>query len=183
MFEDSVVITIGGRAVKQGRLLPQLATALAICTTALASGLACAQEPTEGAVSDQLEQVVITAEKREENLEKAPLAVTAISSDTLRARRDHGDGSHADRAQPHSESVRQRRQRWDTWYRLPQYDGVRRPVGPPIAWTASILRASGLRCRAYTTWIGSKCCVDHKVPWTAETLRRAVSTSSRTSPT
>ena len=39
----------------------------------------------EGASSDALQEVVVTAQKRTENLQSVPIAVTAISADELRA--------------------------------------------------------------------------------------------------
>jgi iron complex outermembrane receptor protein len=47
-------------------------------------GPAGAAELTQGAQT-QLEEVVITAEKREENLQKTPIAVTAVTGETLQA--------------------------------------------------------------------------------------------------
>jgi len=52
-------------------------------------GCACdarAQEPTDGRQSARLEELVITAQRREQDLQSAPLAVTAVSGDDLAQR-------------------------------------------------------------------------------------------------
>ena len=41
----------------------------------------------QAAPSTGLEEVIVTAEKRQENLQKAPLAVTALRSDALQTQR------------------------------------------------------------------------------------------------
>lgn len=54
-----------------------------------AIGAARAQQPASGAAdatSGQLAEIVVTAEKRRENLEKVPIAVTALSAGSLRER-------------------------------------------------------------------------------------------------
>lgn len=55
----------------------------ALAATALLAGPALAQQ---AEVADNgLEEIVVTAEKREENLQNVPIAVTAMTGDTLTA--------------------------------------------------------------------------------------------------
>src|SRR5689334_22526038 len=58
------------------------AAAAVICVQCVCSAAEVAGAGNAG--SDQLEEIVVTAEKRSETLLKAPLAVTAISQDALR---------------------------------------------------------------------------------------------------
>ena len=57
--------------------------------TALAStlGLATAAYAAEDDRSNQLAEVVVTAQKREQSLQDVPIAVTALTSETLQANR------------------------------------------------------------------------------------------------
>ena len=41
---------------------------------------------TGSAASDQIEEIVVTAQKREQNLQKIPISVTAVTGDSLQAR-------------------------------------------------------------------------------------------------
>lgn len=63
------------------------AKAAALCTTVLAAwpALAFAQSAAPAASAEQvmIEEIVVTAERREASLQRTPLAVTAISGDTL----------------------------------------------------------------------------------------------------
>ena len=62
------------------RLSTILATSVA--AIALSAGAASAQQaPTEGA--SQVDDVIVTARKREERLQDVPIAVTAVSGETL----------------------------------------------------------------------------------------------------
>src|SRR5688572_19142772 len=54
-------------------------------TYGLAASAANAQQSADTA-GDQLADIVVTAQKREQNLQKVPLAVTAIGGDTLQDR-------------------------------------------------------------------------------------------------
>lgn len=74
----------------------ELSRNLLLCTTALvalSSGAAFAQEqgaaatPTASTRSGELEEVVVTAEKRAENLQQVPLAVTSLDADLLKTQR------------------------------------------------------------------------------------------------
>jgi iron complex outermembrane receptor protein len=57
---------------------------LALCGSLTAAGGVCAQDaPAQAAAAGQLEEIVVTAEKREEDISKTPLAITAISGDEL----------------------------------------------------------------------------------------------------
>ncbi len=72
------------------------AVALAVSTLAAWPTLA-QQQASEEAVG--LEEVVVTAQRREENLQAVPLAVTALNADTL-ARNDIRDMSRVERVTP-----------------------------------------------------------------------------------
>ncbi|MDB6086190.1 MAG: TonB-dependent receptor [Gammaproteobacteria bacterium] len=58
-------------------------TALGICSASTAQQVQTAQPATDGAASGGLEEIVVTANKREERLEKVGLSITAITSATL----------------------------------------------------------------------------------------------------
>lgn len=61
----------------------QIALALALC---LGIPVAGAQEPAESGMAQQiLEEVVVTATKREQNIQDVPIAVTSLSADLLEA--------------------------------------------------------------------------------------------------
>jgi iron complex outermembrane receptor protein len=60
----------------------RLATLLGVCISASVSGVALAQQAGANG-SEALEEVVITAQKYSENLQKAPVAVTAVTGETL----------------------------------------------------------------------------------------------------
>ena len=64
---------------------------LIAAAVACACGSARAQQPApadgaSGAAAEALTEIVVTAQKRQENLQKVPIAVTAVSADTLRDR-------------------------------------------------------------------------------------------------
>ena len=63
----------------RGNLALRLACAIA-CATA---GTLSQAQDASGGQSTQLEEIIVTAQKREQNLQKVPVAVTALSSDTL----------------------------------------------------------------------------------------------------
>lgn len=52
-----------------------------LCCTALTSAPALAQQADDGARSAQVEDIVVTAQRRSENLQKVPIAVTAITAE------------------------------------------------------------------------------------------------------
>lgn len=63
-------------------------TSLAVGIAAITMPFFCppfalAQQPAAGERSTGLEEIIVTAQRREENLQKVPVAVTALSSDTL----------------------------------------------------------------------------------------------------
>ena len=58
-------------------------TVLLCCASIVAARLACAAE---SSAADTLQTVVVTAQKREENLERVPLAVSALNGDELQGR-------------------------------------------------------------------------------------------------
>ena len=62
-----------------------LAIAVAIASGAVASTAAQAQAPRVGSASALLEEVVVTARKREEGAQEVPLSVTAFNSDQINA--------------------------------------------------------------------------------------------------
>jgi len=70
----------GGQTVLK-RLI--LGMAVALGTVTLLPATALAQEETTGEVSDTLEEVIVTATRREENIMDVPIAVTAISGQEL----------------------------------------------------------------------------------------------------
>ena len=63
----------------RGNLALRLACAIA-CATA---GTLSQAQDASGGQSTQLEEIIVTAQKREQNQQKVPVAVTALSSDTL----------------------------------------------------------------------------------------------------
>jgi iron complex outermembrane recepter protein len=71
-------------------ILARLLGIFAICTAAaLQSNPACAQAAANAEATTQpeaLEEIIVTAQRRSENLEKTPLAITALSADTLEMR-------------------------------------------------------------------------------------------------
>lgn len=69
----------GDPPVKQRSLMLRLATSLGICLSTSA-GPACAQDTP----SAQLEEIVVTARKREESLQNVPVAVAVINGDQLK---------------------------------------------------------------------------------------------------
>src|SRR4051812_23669950 len=82
--------TTSDSLVSSARLVLQAYMAwLAVCLCVLVRPLA-AQEPSEALDTKLLEEVVVTAQRREERLQDVPIAVTAISQDTL-ARRNAVD--------------------------------------------------------------------------------------------
>jgi outer membrane receptor protein involved in Fe transport len=72
--------TRGETVVKHRSWMLRLAAALGICVTG-SGGPACAQEV---AAMGQLDEVVVTARKREESLDRVPVAVSVISQAQLR---------------------------------------------------------------------------------------------------
>jgi iron complex outermembrane receptor protein len=68
------------------RNLRVLSVAIAVESCLLASRLALAQEPAEAASPDQLQEVTVTAEFRKQSVQETPLAITAITGDTLQER-------------------------------------------------------------------------------------------------
>ena len=70
----------------KGNSLHPLAIAIALGSAALASVPTQAQEPVRrGTAATMLEEVIVTARKREEGMQDVPLSVTAYNSDQLEA--------------------------------------------------------------------------------------------------
>ena len=80
----------GGHAVEDSNRrspLPGRNTAVLLWTALAASGQVSAQAPPTGAApTSGLEEVVVTAQKRTESLQSTPLAVSAITAETIAAR-------------------------------------------------------------------------------------------------
>src|SRR5450755_1454477 len=76
-------MTKGGWSMKQ-RTTTRL-TAAALLSTGLAMGGAWAAGDT-ASPSTSLEEITVTAEKRSENVQDVPIAITAFSESTLRAK-------------------------------------------------------------------------------------------------
>jgi iron complex outermembrane receptor protein len=79
-----------GEEVKKAGHVARLANLFVVCGAATASGPACAQaatpQPSAGAES-RLEEVVVTAQRREERLQDVPIAVSSIPADQIEVRR------------------------------------------------------------------------------------------------
>ena len=60
-----------------------LAVAVALTSAAVFSTAVQAQQPSRGGASALLEEVVVTARKREEGAQEVPLSVTAFNSDQI----------------------------------------------------------------------------------------------------
>lgn len=67
------------------RFASAIAIAMAITTPALAQADNAASAPSEGN-ANQLEEIVVTAQKRAQNLQEVPLSVTAVGAEALAAR-------------------------------------------------------------------------------------------------
>src|SRR6187200_1446892 len=73
-----------GMSVKSSGSSVRCAVLLALTAAAGASRAADeVQVSTSGAQRDRVEEIVVTARKQEENLQAAPLSVSAVSSETL----------------------------------------------------------------------------------------------------
>ena len=71
---------------KRTGLLARVLGIFAVCASALDAGHACAQDASahsQDAASAQLEEVVVTAEKRSEVLSKAAIPITVVSQETM----------------------------------------------------------------------------------------------------
>ena len=71
----------------------ELSRTLALALAATAGSLtlapqALAQSAEDGAQSEGIAEIVVTAQKREENLQDTPLSIVALGADTLGGRRD-----------------------------------------------------------------------------------------------
>ena len=66
-------------------LFSRLTAFMGVCLFASGSGAAFAQQAGPESGTDRLADIVVTAEKVSENIEKAPLAITAITGEELRA--------------------------------------------------------------------------------------------------
>lgn len=71
--------------IQQKNLLSPLALAVAIAGGTTIPTLAQAQEPARRTASSLLEEVVVTARKREEGMQEVPLSVSALNSDQIQA--------------------------------------------------------------------------------------------------
>jgi len=76
----------GGSGVARGALVAALGSALALAGTAHAAGANAADAAAADAAPVQgLGDIVVSASKRETDVQKTPLAVTALTADTLTA--------------------------------------------------------------------------------------------------
>jgi len=76
----------GDRAVPQRSLLSRLLGVFVFCSAGHA-GIGCAQDATGAQPADEaLQEVVITAQRRSENLQTVPIAATAIGGDQLESK-------------------------------------------------------------------------------------------------
>ncbi len=70
-------------------LMARFLAVFAVCGSALHGGAACAQDANAHGNANapvELEEVVVTAQKRSENIQQVPIAITAFSENTLRAK-------------------------------------------------------------------------------------------------
>jgi iron complex outermembrane receptor protein len=70
-------------------LIARIFAVFAVCGSGLHGGTACAQEVNahgSGNAPAELEEVVVTAQKRSESIQQVPIAITAFSESTLRAK-------------------------------------------------------------------------------------------------
>ncbi len=76
---------IGEKMLKENQIKAWHCALLASCTAFLAPDIALAQDSAESGQGNasQLEEIVVTARKREESLMSVPVAVTAVSGDSL----------------------------------------------------------------------------------------------------
>ena len=76
-----------------------LARGISLALMSSAAGLAQAQQPAQADDASQLEEVIVTAQFRTQNLQETPLAITAVSGDMLE-RRSQTDISEVARQAP-----------------------------------------------------------------------------------
>jgi iron complex outermembrane recepter protein len=70
-------------------LMARLLAVFAVCSAAVHGGVACGQEVNAHSTTNaatELEEVVVTAQKRSESIQQVPIAITAFSESTLRAK-------------------------------------------------------------------------------------------------
>jgi iron complex outermembrane recepter protein len=76
----------GEKAMSHRSFLARAFGAFVTCGALVHAGAACAQDAsTQGTAGGGLEEVVVTAEKFSENIEKTPLAITAITGEDLKS--------------------------------------------------------------------------------------------------
>jgi iron complex outermembrane receptor protein len=73
----------GDQTVNHRGFMLRLTTLLGICVSASVSGPACAQSATNAESDTALEEIIVTAQRREENQQTVPIAVTVISQQAL----------------------------------------------------------------------------------------------------
>jgi iron complex outermembrane receptor protein len=75
-----------GKAMNSIRVLSRIGAASAAIVTAMTAGSSWAQETEAEAESEGVDEIIVTAEFRETNLQETPLAITAFSAENLEAR-------------------------------------------------------------------------------------------------
>lgn len=130
----------------------------------LAGAAALAMAGTAQAQSDvQVEEVVVTAQKREGTVQATPLAVSAISGDVLQQQNvvDAGDLT----GKVPNLNIGQAGNEVIISIRGVSSAGVvpQRDPRSPSTWTASTCRDRRARTRCSTIWSAWKCCVGRRV--------------------
>ena len=83
---NNLSIKLGETEMPHKSLMARLLGALVVCGS-LHGGIACAQSPAAPTgAANELEEIVVTAEKRTESIQQVPIAITAFSESMLRAK-------------------------------------------------------------------------------------------------
>ena len=79
--DENMTPVCGGRSLAKRALLGAMGPACILLIALVPGGVAKATDAAGAAGSEQLQEVVVTAEKREENIEKVPISVSVLSRD------------------------------------------------------------------------------------------------------